>query len=85
MATEVDEVPGGFGNTKYPWVQWANGKKWHLVRGEDYTIETKAMQRAVYAHAHKTGMRAETKPSPEGLYIHFVKQDKPKKRLPRKK
>lgn len=39
MARELEEFPTEVlrtGYTKYPWDEWANGKPWELVAGEDY-------------------------------------------------
>jgi hypothetical protein len=29
---------------KYPWAQWADGKPWRLVAGEDFTVTAEAMR-----------------------------------------
>lgn len=71
MAHVVDE---GIGHPRrVPWVDYADGRVWELVAGEDYEQDDEHARRAAKAWAYRRGAQFHTSiPSPGRLRVQFV-------------
>lgn len=63
MAAEVETMPGAGGRIRhaaYPWDLWLDGRAWHLTRGVDYGVKTRAMRAYAYRAGQAVGFRVAT-------------------------
>lgn len=65
------------GQSKYPWDQWFNGKKWVLEPGVDFTSEIRSFRTALYNAARDRGKHVKTRYLEEDnrLVIQVYKSD----------
>ena len=66
---------------KYPWAKWTDGELHTAVPGVDFTVSTKAIQEAIYYHAHANGLQVKTQMAFDGsgLMFRFVKKGRKRK------
>lgn len=57
---------------RYPWAQWTNGNWWKIQRGEDFSIETDNMRRALVMHAQRHSMKASVHRRGDSLIFRFT-------------
>ena len=57
MAHVVDEKLGA---RRVPWAQFADGRTWRLVRGQDFDQDAEHARRAAMAWATRNGWRVQT-------------------------
>lgn len=58
-----------FRRTRYPWLDWLDGRAWKLVRGEDFTLGTERMRQRVHAAARSRRLRVRTARDGDDLII----------------
>lgn len=61
---------------KYPYDDWFDGSVWKLKMYEDFWVDPKSMQSAVYQSAKKRGFKVKTHipRSADVLYVQAIKQ-----------
>ena len=43
--------------SKYPWHEWADGRQWSLLKGDDFMCNVAAFKSSTHAHASKIGKK----------------------------
>lgn len=73
MAEVLTELPGGLGRpSKYPWLDWTDGRAWRIVEGEDFHCSKQSMRRTLYGRAYGTGMKVSVRMEPDAIAFQFV-------------
>ena len=73
MARVIHE---GIGNPRrVPWADYADGRTWELVRGQDFDQDAEHARRAAMAWAYRHDAEVRTSvPSPDRLRVQLVRR-----------